>query len=149
MPTDRKPHARTSRGATARDGLDGYPCKGRNGSWLAVSLRMRNGSRRPEPVGAGRAESAADRSAAEGAATRRVIQPIPEAWAAAPEATAEGGRGTGARRRERARAAARSAGAPLLSCHCAGGDHLERMAPTPSRTAGAVRFPVVRTSHLD
>ena len=70
-----------------------------------------------------------------------------------PEQAEERQRGTastgtparaGARRRARPRAAARSAGAPLFSCHCAGGDHLERMAPTPSRTAGAVRFPAVR-----
>jgi hypothetical protein len=60
-PTAWEPHARTSRGATARDGLGGRPCEGRSGSWLAVSLRTRNGPRRPEPVGAGRAESAADR----------------------------------------------------------------------------------------
>jgi len=122
-----------SAGAAAMAGVGA----GSQGAELAE--RLRNGPRRPEPLGAGRAESAADRRGAcgaEGAATRRAMRSIPEARAAAREASAEGGRGTGARRRERARAAARSAGAPLFSCHCAGGDHPAEWRRPPSRVEG-------------
>ncbi len=51
---------------------------------------------RPERAGACRAESAADRSAAEGAATRRAMQSIPEARAAAHPTGGDGNEVDGA-----------------------------------------------------
>ena len=90
--------------------------------------RPRRGPRDSRNVGAGRAESAADRVAAsrsavprglhEGAATRQVIRSIPEARAAAHPSGGDRSLSEGA------------AGSPRhvapehrFSCHCVGGDH--------------------------
>jgi len=101
-----EPHAPASRGAAARDGLDGRPVARFRG-WPGPS--------------AGRAESAADRRGAcgaEGAATRRAMRSIPEARAAGhaqrPERSPDGAW-------ERARSTERRSTA--LLCHCAGRDH--------------------------
>ena len=76
VPTDREPHAGTSRGATARDGHGGRPREGRSRSWLAANAVSEKRTPEAGARGACRAESAADRRGAcgaEGAATRRVI----------------------------------------------------------------------------